>query len=78
MVPSFRVQTTFKLTRSNKPDILFLMETKASNSRMTKWLHSTYFGFSDFVPPCGNSGGLYTTWTKFLSLFVVAKNVNFF
>ena len=52
------------LQKSQQPDLLFIIETKASEATTKKILPHLGFDHYDFILPENHSGGIWVLWNK--------------
>lgn len=65
------------ICRSHKPEIVFLMETRAPKERIVRYRRMLKFQHDFSVEPRGFSGGLCLLWTRNVEIQVISSSLNF-
>ncbi|KAF7824555.1 reverse transcriptase [Senna tora] len=65
------------LVSQTKPQVVFLMETKAKRKKMDNVRRRMGFDFGVYVDAIGRSGGLAVLWKKEINIHVIQQNKNF-
>lgn len=72
------MRALWSLCRSNKPDCLFIMETKGGRDKFSKMGQKLGFQNADFVEAKGAAGGLAIFWLNDTDLVVRWKKTGYY